>query len=190
MSSVQRRAWALAKPDVRASRARVRWHLRHADVGPGAIIRGRPYITCRDLHIGHSLLVYSQDRRVRLDGAGRIDIGDGVFLNAGCMVIAQQHVEIGDDVALSLDALVVDSDFHGLEGRPTRTAPTRIGDGSWIGARAVVLAGVTIGRRCVVAAGSVVTRDVPDDTLVAGQPARPVRALVYPSETTRAWSDS
>ncbi len=63
----------------------------------------------------------------------------------------------------------------------------RSGNGSWIGAGASVLPGVTIGSRVVVAAGSVVTKDVPDDTLVGGNPAKPVRALRYPDGCVRAW---
>jgi serine acetyltransferase len=68
-------------------------------------------------------------------------------------------------------------------------APVRIGDGSWIGTRAVILPGVTIGRRVLVAAGAVVARDVPDDSLVAGNPARVVRTLSYPPGCLRAWHD-
>jgi acetyltransferase-like isoleucine patch superfamily enzyme len=68
-----------------------------------------------------------------------------------------------------------------------REAPIHIGDGTWVGARAIILPGVTIGRRCLIAAGAVVSRDVPDDTLVAGNPARVVRDLVYPDGVTRAW---
>jgi acetyltransferase-like isoleucine patch superfamily enzyme len=58
--------------------------------------------------------------------------------------------------------------------QPVRFAPVKIGDDVWIGARAVILPGVTIGSRCVVAAGAVVKSDVPDGTIVAGVPARPV----------------
>jgi hypothetical protein len=83
----------------------------------------------------------------------------------------------------------MDSNSHGVEGREHVEAPVRIGDGSWLGARAMVLPGVTIGKRVVVAAGSVVTRDVPDDVLVAGNPARVVRALTYPAGCRRAWHD-
>jgi serine acetyltransferase len=64
-----------------------------------------------------------------------------------------------------------------------------IGDGTWVGTRAIVLPGVTIGSRAVVAAGSVVTRDVPDEVLVAGNPARVVRELTYPPYCRRAWHD-
>jgi acetyltransferase-like isoleucine patch superfamily enzyme len=188
--TIRRRLWELAEPERRLSQVRARWHFRHADLGPRAFIVGRPYVTCRDLHIGSDFLLFAQDRRVRLGGTGRIDIGNRVFLNAGCMVTSRRHVAIGDDVAVAYDALITDSDDHGLEGRPARTAPVRVGDGSWIGARAIVLPGVEIGRRSVVAAGAVVTRSFPDDTLVAGQPARAVRTLTYPPGGRRAWSDA
>lgn len=171
------------------SSIRVRWHLRHAEVGPGAAIAGRPYVACRDLHIGRDLLVFAQDRRVRLGGTGRIELGDRVFLNAGAIITARQCVTIGNDVAIAYDALITDSDDHGIEGGPVRTRPVTIGDGAWIGARAIVLPGVTIGCRAVIAAGAIVTRDVPDDTLVAGQPARAIRTLCYPPGVVRAWTD-
>jgi maltose O-acetyltransferase len=112
-----------------------------------------------------------------------------VFLNAGCIVTARQQVTIGNDVAVSYDALVTDSDDHGLEGGRPRTAPVTIGDGAWIGARAIILPGVTVGRRAVIGAGSIVTRDIPDDSLAAGQPARVLRRLSYPTGVVRAWSD-
>lgn len=112
-----------------------------------------------------------------------------MFLNAGSMITARESVTIEDDVAIAYDAIVTDSDDHGLEGGPIRTAPVTIKRGAWAGARAIVLPGVTVGRRAVIAAGAIVTQDVPDDTLVAGQPDRPLRALQYPSGVVRAWSD-
>nr|MDP9466593.1 hypothetical protein [Actinomycetota bacterium] len=87
------------------------------------------------------------------------------------------------------EAYVMDSNSHGVEGRSHVEAPVHIGDGTWIGARAMVLPGVNIGRRVLVAAGAVVTRDVPDDVLVAGNPARVVRSLDYPPGCKRAWHD-
>jgi acetyltransferase-like isoleucine patch superfamily enzyme len=187
--ALARRLWESAEVEPRLSALRVRWHLRHAQVGAGAIIVGRPYVTTRNLHIGSNLLIFSQDRRVRLGGIGRIDIGDHVFLNAGAMVTAREQVTIGSHVALAYDVFVTDSHDHGLEGRPPVSAPVVIGDGAWVGARAIVLPGVTIGRRAVVGAGAIVTQDVPDDTLVVGQPARVVRQLHYPPGTLRAWTD-
>ncbi len=186
---VARRLWEWAEVEPRLSAARVRWHLRHAQVGDGAIIVGRPFITAGNLHVGRNLLIFSQDRRVRLGGPGIIEIGDDVFLNAGAMITARQRVTIGSHVAVAYDAFITDSNDHGLEGQPPRTAPVVIHDGAWIGARAIVLPGVTIGRRAVIGAGAIVTRDVPDDSLAVGQPARVVRQLQYPPGTIRAWTD-
>ena len=56
-------------------------------------------------------------------------------------------------------------------------APVRIGKGVWIGARATLLACITIGDNAVVAAGAVVTKDVPDDTVVGGVPAKPIKSF-------------
>jgi acetyltransferase-like isoleucine patch superfamily enzyme len=153
------------------------------------VIVGRPYVTARNLKIGDRILIFAQDRRVRLGGSGRIQIGNDVLLNAGSMITSAELVSIGDDVAVAYDAFITDSDDHGLEGARPRVAPVRIGSGSWIGARAIVLPGVTLGRRVVVGAGAIVTKSFPDDVLVAGVPARVVRALVYPEGTKRAWTD-
>jgi maltose O-acetyltransferase len=112
-----------------------------------------------------------------------------VFVNSGSVIIAVKEIVIGDDVAFANEAYVMDSNSHGVEGRSHVEAPVHIGDGTWIGARAMVLPGVTIGKRVLVAAGAVVTRDVPDDVLVAGNPARVVRPLDYPPGCKRAWHD-
>ena len=169
-------------------RARARWSLRHVNkVGARPIVLGRATVDASDLEVGDDFKVWSGHRRTLVSGWGRMRIGDRVFINSGSVIISTVEITIGDDVAFASDVYVIDSNSHGVEGRPFVQAPVRIGDGSWIGARAMVLPGVTIGRRVVVAAGAVVTRDVPDDTLVAGNPARVVRALVYPAGLQEQW---
>ena len=75
--------------------------------------------------------------------------------------------------------LVMDTDFHAIgdHTQPGRACPVVIEDDVWLAARVVVLKGVTIGRGAVVAAGAVVTKDVPPYTLVGGVPAKFIRAL-------------
>ena len=110
-------------------------------------------------------------------GAG-VTIGNGVMLNYGVEVYAARQVTIGDDVSIGDLAAVYDTDFHEIEqGAEIGVAPVTIGSNVWIGRQAIVLPGVAIGDHAVVAAGAVVTRDVPARTLVAGNPARPVREL-------------
>ena len=96
---------------------------------------------------------------------------------------------IEDGVAISNEVYITDSNSHGLEGKDVVEAPIRIGSGSWVGARSMILPGVTIGSRVMVAAGSVITRDVPDDCLVGGNPAKVLRKLDYPVGCLRAWHD-
>lgn len=170
--------------------AKARWVLRGArEVGRSAHVLGWPKVDATDLVVGDQFKVWSGHRRTLISGWGPIRFGDRCFVNCGTVLIATSGIEIGDDVALANEVLVVDSDSHGVEGRPHVEAPVRIGSGSWLGNRAMVLPGVTIGRRVLVAAGSVVTRDVPDDVLVAGNPAREIRSLTYPVGCRRAWHD-
>lgn len=168
-----------------------RWVLRHARrVGRRAQVLGRPTVDATDLEVGDDFKVWSGHRTTLISGWGRIRIGDRVFVNSGAVLLAVEEIVVGDDVAFANEAYVMDSNSHGLEGRDHVQAPVRIGDGTWVGARAMVLPGVTIGSRVMVAAGAVVTRDVPDDVLVAGNPARVVRSLSYPPGCRRAWHDA
>jgi acetyltransferase-like isoleucine patch superfamily enzyme len=177
--------WAYAR-----QRGNAEWRLRGARrVGAQPTILGNPTVDATDLEVGDHFKIWSGYRKTLISGWGRIRIGDRVFVNSGVVLMSVLEITIGDDVAIANEAYLVDSDSHGVEGRPVKNAPIHIGNGTWIGARAIVLPGVTIGSRCLVAAGAVVSKDVPDDTLVAGNPARVVRELVYPAGVTRAWHD-
>lgn len=161
-------------------------------LGLGVIVNGLPY--------------------VRRKGSGRIELGDGVNINAarwgnwlgtpGAMIlnaedgavlklgprsgvsssqlIANIGIEIGDDSLIGAGCLICDSDMHEVplgSAKPTRMAPIKIGSRVFIGARCIVLKGVTIGDGAVVGAGSVVVSDVPPGVLVAGNPATVVKTF-------------
>ena len=183
----QELAWrrAFVRQELKAT-----WSLRKVDKrGKRAVVMGSPVVDATDMQVGDDFKVWSGHRTTLISGWGRLRFGDRVFVNVGTTIIAVEEIVVGDDVAFASDVYVLDSDSHGVEGRPHKQAPVRIGDGCWIGARAMILPGVTIGKRVLVAAGSVVTRDVPDDCLVAGNPARVVRSLTYPVGCRRAWHD-
>ncbi|WP_432427508.1 acyltransferase [Salinilacustrithrix flava] len=183
-----RRLASTATSHPRVLDARARRRLQGAtSVGARPRVHGRPLLHHADVRIGDDFLCWSAHRTTHLGGSGRIDIGDRVFLNSGAVVLAEERVVIEDDVGLASDVYVADADFHALADRPLRQGPVRIGRGAWVATRAIILAGVSIGPRAVVAAGSVVTRDVPPDTLVAGVPARPVRRIDYPDDRPTAW---
>lgn len=106
-----------------------------------------------------------------------IVLGDRVIIGPGCVIGAKSLVSIGDHVRISKDVLIETAglDFRAAEPPYTHiSAPIAIGNGVWIGARSIILGGVDIGERAVVAAGSVVTRNVPAGAIVAGVPAKVV----------------
>lgn len=112
---------------------------------------------------------------------GSIELAANVYLGPYVTIYGHGGVEIGEDTLVSMKATIVSSN-HGIPplGDSIRRAsdvllPTKIGRDVWIGANAVVLGGVTIGDGAVVAAGSVVNRDVAPGAIVAGVPARWVR---------------
>jgi maltose O-acetyltransferase len=108
-----------------------------------------------------------------------VSIGDGSFVNVGCWFEGFGSIDIGRDVFLGPQVLILTS-THDIDedGQVTRTptvSPVRIEDRCWLGARATVLPGVTIGEGTIIGAGSVVTRDCKPGALYVGVPARQVR---------------
>jgi acetyltransferase-like isoleucine patch superfamily enzyme len=115
-------------------------------------------------------------------GAGRVRIGRHVRLNTGCVVVSHSEggVTIGDDCLIGEYVSIRDADHGTRPGSPMRvqehvSAPVRIGDDVWIARGVVILKGVTVGNGAIVAANSVVTRDVPAMAVVGGVPARLIK---------------
>jgi acetyltransferase-like isoleucine patch superfamily enzyme len=113
-----------------------------------------------------------------------ISIGDRCTLGKGIGIVGHERIELGDDIWTGHYVYITDQN-HGYEdvSMPIGTqqwndAPVSIGSGSWLGHGCVILPGVHIGEHVVVAAGAVVTTDVPDRCVVAGVPARIVRRWV------------
>jgi acetyltransferase-like isoleucine patch superfamily enzyme len=108
--------------------------------------------------------------------SGSMSIGSGTLINAGATLLCWESLVIGDDCGIAFDAVIMDTDFHrfGSDDQASK-APVRIGNHVWIGARAMVLKGVSIGDGAVIAAGAIVTRDVPPGALAAGVPARVIK---------------
>jgi maltose O-acetyltransferase len=120
--------------------------------------------------------------RFACDYGYNIRIGRNAFINYNCVFLDCAPIEIGDDLQMA-PAVQLYTASHPLD-RQTRASglesasPICIGDGVWIGGGTIILPGVTIGDGCVLGAGSVVRRDVPANTLAAGNPARLIRSLV------------
>ncbi len=122
------------------------------------------------------------------NGVGDIIIGDRTRIGLGCTLIGP--VKVGNDIRLAQN-IVMSGLNHNYENvtipitqQGVSTAQITIEDETWIGANCVVLPGVTIGKHCVVAAGSIVTKDVPPFSVAAGNPARILKQY---NPETKAW---
>lgn len=120
------------------------------------------------------------------DFGKNITIGKDVFINSGCHFQDQGGIEIGDGALIGHNVVLatVNHDLNPEENRKNHYAPVKIGSHVWIGSNATVLPGVTIGEWSVVAAGAVVTQDVPPMTVVGGVPARVLKKII-PKESGR-----
>jgi len=101
-----------------------------------------------------------------------IRIGQGTYLNRGVEIVAAGSVTIGRDCKIARDVIIMDTDQHELAGERLAVAPVAIGDRVWIGARAIILKGVTLGNDSVIGAGAVVTKDVPARGVFVGPAGR------------------
>jgi maltose O-acetyltransferase len=110
-----------------------------------------------------------------LDTRGFFEMGRDSVINQKCRLDNRGGINIGNSVSISAEVCILTAD-HDLQSSEFsgRTSPVVIGDHVFIGTRAMILPGVTIGRGAAVAAGAVVTRDVEPFAIVAGVPARPI----------------
>jgi acetyltransferase-like isoleucine patch superfamily enzyme len=172
-----------------------RWVRRRLDVqvGAGTQVRWTSLLGQRAGHlcVGQGSIV---NCRIDFDGPdGEVRIGDRCFIGASHLV-CRERITLGDDVIISWGVTVVDHNSHPLDWEHRRNdvadwakgekdwrhvdiRPVEIHDKVWIGFGATLLKGVVIGEGAVIGAGSMVTRDVQAHTVVAGNPARPIRRI-------------
>lgn len=110
-----------------------------------------------------------------------IEVGRNLFINYNCTILDVAKVNIGDNVLIAPNVSIYTAG-HPLHADTRKTGyeygiPVTIGDNVWIGGNSIIMPGVTVGCNSVIGAGSVVTKDVPDWTIVAGNPARVIRKI-------------
>ncbi|MDE6274401.1 MAG: sugar O-acetyltransferase [Clostridiales bacterium] len=113
------------------------------------------------------------------DYGQNITVGKNVFINSGCCFQDQGGIKIGDNVLIGQQVVLatLNHDLPPKERANMSPAPIKIGNDVWIGAHATVLPGVTVGDGAVIAAGAVVTKDVPANTVVGGVPAKIIKTI-------------
>jgi acetyltransferase-like isoleucine patch superfamily enzyme len=155
-------------------------------LGEGAEIRNPRCVEVMgpNVRAGRRLHVMATgDAPVRLivwpESGGRITIGDYVALSPGVRITCSRSITIGDGCSIAQRVFITDADWHDLYHRiyPGKEEPVVLEDNVWLGDQVIVTKGVTIGRNSIVGAGSVVTRDVPANSIAAGNPASVVKDL-------------
>jgi acetyltransferase-like isoleucine patch superfamily enzyme len=165
---------------------RAEWTLRRAraQAGRRPIVFGkRPRIAVDGvLRLGDSV-VMRDGPTIDVKHGGTLSIGDRVFLNRRSGILATTMVAIGDGCKVAPDVVIRDTDTHQItHDAPPRAAPITLGRNVWVGQRAMVMPGVTIGDNAVIAAAAVVTSDIPANVVAAGVPAKVIRELPVPPD--------
>lgn len=131
-------------------------------------------------------VITTPEHKVRLTvwgaekGKGFISIGSYCLLCPGVRVSSATGITIGDSCMMASSVYLTDADWHGIYDRTDyigKTAPITVGNNVWLGDSSIICKGVTIGNNSIIGAGSVVTRDIPANTVAAGNPAKPVKEL-------------
>lgn len=118
----------------------------------------------------------------RLKNNPHISIGNRCYIGHYFSILNASAVTIGDDVLIA-SYVLISSENHGIDpesaipymDQPLVSKPVSIGDGCWIGEKVCILSGVTIGRKCIIGAGSLVTKSIPDYSIAVGNPAKVIK---------------
>ncbi|MDO9262834.1 MAG: acyltransferase [Desulfosalsimonadaceae bacterium] len=138
--------------------------------------------------------------RTEIFGKGKIIIHSDVYIGDDCLISSANHIEIGAHSLIAHGVQIFDNDTHPVSAKDRdldwyaiktgnyelkpeiKGKPIKIGESVWIGFNSIIMKGVSVGNRSVIAAGSVVVTDVPPDVLVAGNPAKIIKDLTGLSE--------
>ena len=161
---------------------RAKWKFRKATLGSRVRVFGKVIVRPWGTIVMGDRVRFMADvlpTEVGVGANGELRIGTNVFVNYGSSIGVTKKVTIGDDVLIGTGCIIIDSDFHRTEpdrrNEMDEAMPITIEDNVWLGNRVIVHKGITIGKDSVVAAGSIVTKDIPPGQIWAGVPAKYIR---------------
>ncbi len=144
-------------------------------------IFGSPIQVGKFVHI-----ICASDKKIKFviwsekDGCGKISIGDYCLISPGVRITSASGIKIGNNCMVANGSYISDADWHGIYDRLKsvgESAPVELKDNVWIGDSAIVCKGVTIGENSIIGAGSIVTKDIPSNSVAVGNPAKVVKKL-------------
>lgn len=164
---------------------------KFGSVGKGAVLY-RPEVLDRNtknvfVGDGTTILTGSRIQLYPVEGKmPKIIFGEKCYIGYHNTFLAAADITIGDEVLMASNILI-SSENHSTDpesttpymDQPLKASPVRIGDGTWLGERVMVMPGVTIGKKCVIGGGSVVTKDIPDYSIAVGSPARVMKTYDF-----------
>jgi acetyltransferase-like isoleucine patch superfamily enzyme len=173
-----RRAGGFARAAAALRRRRVRF-------GPFPAVYGKsPQLNVKgSMSVGGRFNVRGEQFPVQITvrEGGRLQLGDRVFLNQGVNILVASQMIIGDDCKIGDLAAIRDTDTHEVQpGEGAKTSPVVLERNVWVGRSALIMPGTRIGENAVIAAGAVVTKDVPANSVAAGVPASIVKTFDTP----------
>lgn len=141
-----------------------------------------------DCFLGKNFRLYSWEKSDKNGEFGIIEIGNRVKMQEDCYISAMDLVHIGDDVLMG-GGIMINDNNHGMDplsqlsycAQSCTYSAVIIENGVWIGEKVCILKGVTVGEKSIIGAGSIVTKDVPPYTIVAGNPAKVIKRYNFDS---------
>ncbi|MBO9700786.1 MAG: acyltransferase [Sporocytophaga sp.] len=159
-----------------------KFYLRNCNkIGAMVSTNGKPIIKNKGfISLGDKVRIWSNfnPTQIYVHKGAKFIVGSNSRIN-GVHITVKSEVTIGNNVRIAPYVLILDSDFHSANDHFSdgKTSSVSIGDNVWIATKSMILKGVTVGEGAVIAAGSVVTKDVPPYTVVAGVPAKVIKKL-------------
>jgi maltose O-acetyltransferase len=146
-------------------------------------VRGNIFLDKRiDFKMSKGLRIYGFLKKVSFFGHGKLIIGNNVFINGGTIFECRSVITIGNSAKIGYNCLIIDAENHSIDGlKKPCNRPIVIEDNCWIAANVTILPGVTIGKNSIIAAGSLVNKDILPNSIYGGVPAKFIKKIDYKS---------